>query len=224
MSQGRKAAFELGITIGAPTAVLWGLSDRLGAAPALMLALAFPVGWILWKAVQTRKIDKFALVVLFGLSVTGGVGLLHLDARWVAAKELLIPGLFATAMVGSVAAGAPALGPILDQLLDRDATQAALKEAHAEAGWASALVGATLQLAAILVLSGIAQAILTWWMLDAPPGSEEFNADLGRTNTIGFIAVTLPTLALSVLPLQRLLDRLEALTGVPLDKLMSSAS
>ena len=75
-----------------------------------------------------------------------------------------------------------------------------------------------------MLLSGIASATLAWWMLDAAPGSPDFNADLSRLNTVGFLFVNVPTIALSVLPLQRLLSRLEALTGRPLDELMPGAA
>lgn len=213
--------WELGVTVGAPTAVLWGLTERLGAAPALALALAFPVAWISWGIWRTRQIDRLAALALFGIAVTGGVGLLQLDARWVALKEFLVPGLFASLFLGSAATGGAAIAPVLAPLFDADALRAALAARGAEAAWSRAQRVASAQLGAILLASGVANGALAWWILDAPPGTEAFNADLSRLNTAGLIAVTLPTIGASLWPFQRLFQTLERLTGVPVDALMA---
>lgn len=217
---GKNVALELGVTVGAPTLILWGLTDRLGAAPALILALAFPLGWMLIGIARTRRIDRLALLALLGIGITGGVGLLQLDARWVALKEFLIPGMFAAIFAGSAAMGSPAIGGVLKEMLDPAATEAALAGKGAHAAWDSAIRACTWQLALIMLCSGVANAALAWWMLDAAPGTAEFNTDLSRLNTIGFLCVNLPTIAASMLPLQRLLTRLEGLTGVPIEDLM----
>ncbi len=222
--EGKNIALELGITVGAPTAVLWGLTDRLGAAPALVLALAFPLVWIVIGIVRNRKLDKLALLALVGIGITGGVGLLQLDARWVALKELLIPGMFAAIFIGSAAVGSPAIGGVIGELLDRDATDAALAAKGARPAWDAAIRVCTVQLGGVMLVAGVASALLAWWMLDAAPGSPEFNADLGRLNTVGFVCINLPTIGLSILPLQRLLGRLEGLTGRPLEELMPAAA
>jgi len=213
--------WELGVTVGAPTAVLWGLTERLGAAPALVLALAFPTAWIAWGVWRTRQVDRLAALALFGIAVTGGVGLLQLDARWVALKEFLVPGLFAGLFLGSAATGRSAVAPVLAPLFDADALATALAARDAQSAWHRAQRVASAQLGAVMLASGAANSALAWWILDAPPGSDAFNADLGRLNTLGLIAVTLPTLAMSIWPLQRLFQTLERLTGVPVDDLMA---
>lgn len=222
--EGKDVALELGITVGAPTVVLWTLTDRIGAAPALVLALAFPLVWIVVGIVRNRKLDKLALLALVGIGITGGVGLLQLDARWVALKELLIPGMFAAIFLGSAAIGSPAIGGVIGELLDRDATDAALAAKGTRPAWDGAIRRCTVEVGLVMLASGVANAALAWWMLDAAPGTPEFNTDLGRLNTVGFLCVNLPTIALAILPMQRLLTRLEGFTGRPLEELMPAAA
>ena len=73
---------ELLITIAAPALVLMQLSSasRLGAAGALLLALAFPLAWGGWGLWRERKLNLMASIGVVSTLLTGGIGLLALDA------------------------------------------------------------------------------------------------------------------------------------------------
>ena len=92
---------ELLITLIIPSLILMKLSgpENLGAVYALLLALAFPLGWGVRDYLLQRKLNLFAALGLISILLTGGIGLLQLDTRWLAVKEAAIPGLIGLAEV-----------------------------------------------------------------------------------------------------------------------------
>ena len=95
--------FEIVITIIVPAVVLMKLSGEanLGPLSALLLALAFPVGWGLWDGLRRRKLNWLSVLGVVSTLLTGGIGLLKLDAQWLAVKEAAGPGLIGLAVLGS---------------------------------------------------------------------------------------------------------------------------
>jgi len=67
---------DMAVSIVIPSIILMKLSGehRLGADGALVLALAFPLGWGLWELVRYRKFNWIALLGLVSVLLTGGIG------------------------------------------------------------------------------------------------------------------------------------------------------
>jgi len=89
------------ISIIIPSTILMKLSgdDALGATTALIVALAFPLGWGLFERIHYKKNNFFAVLGLISVLLTGGIGLLQLDSQWLAVKEAAIPGLISIAVL-----------------------------------------------------------------------------------------------------------------------------
>ncbi|MFD2450187.1 VC0807 family protein [Vogesella fluminis] len=106
---------ELIINIVIPSLVLMKLSAEqyLGSANALLLALAFPLGWGLYDLLRNRKTNFIAILGLVSILLTGGIGLLHLDAQWLAVKEAAIPGLIGIAVLVSTRTRYPLIKTVL---------------------------------------------------------------------------------------------------------------
>lgn len=94
---------ELLINIVIPSVILMKFSGEqdLGALPALLLALAFPLGWGAFDLARRRKVNLFAALGLVSILLTGGIGLLQLDTQWLAVKEAAVPGLIGLAVLVS---------------------------------------------------------------------------------------------------------------------------
>ncbi|OZB17683.1 MAG: hypothetical protein B7X55_05960 [Rhodobacterales bacterium 34-62-10] len=106
---------EVLIAVIVPSIILMQLSgpEDLGPVNALLLALAFPLGWgsrDLW--LQSR-INPFAVLGLVSIGLTGGIGLLELDAFWLAVKEAAIPGLIGLVVIGSTWTRYPLIRTVL---------------------------------------------------------------------------------------------------------------
>ncbi|MDO8958663.1 MAG: VC0807 family protein, partial [Rhodocyclaceae bacterium] len=91
---------ELTINLIIPSLILMNLSDPedLGPIKALLLALAFPLFWGARDLIGKGKINVIASLGLVSVLLTGGIGILHLDAQWLAVKEAAIPGLIGVAV------------------------------------------------------------------------------------------------------------------------------
>jgi len=94
---------DLLVSIAIPSLILMKLSgdEDLGATNALIAALAFPLGWGLFELVKYRKFNFIALLGLVSVLLTGGIGLLQLDLKWLAIKEAAIPAVIGLAVLGS---------------------------------------------------------------------------------------------------------------------------
>lgn len=80
---------DLLVSILIPSIILMKLSgpQELGASGALIIALAFPLGWGMFELLKYRKFNFIALLGLISVLLTGGIGLLQLDPQWLAVKE-----------------------------------------------------------------------------------------------------------------------------------------
>ena len=103
---------ELLVTLVIPSLILMKLSgpENLGAVQALLLALAFPLFWGARDLWRRRKLNLFATLGLVSVLLTGGIGLLQLDTRWLAVKEAAIPGLIGLAVAISALTRYPLIG------------------------------------------------------------------------------------------------------------------
>ena len=86
---------DLLVSIILPSIILMKLSgeEHLGAAGALITALAFPLAWGIFELLKYRKFNFIALLGLISVLLTGGIGLLQLDLKWLAIKEAAIPSI-----------------------------------------------------------------------------------------------------------------------------------
>ncbi len=84
---------DLAVSIIIPSIILMRLSgeDKLGPTGALLLALAFPIAWGLYDLTKNGVKNYVAILGVVSVLLTGSIGLLKLDAQWLAVKEAAIP-------------------------------------------------------------------------------------------------------------------------------------
>ena len=128
---------ELLITVALPALVLMQLSSasRLGPVGALQLALAFPLGYGGWRLLLERRVNLMAGLGVVSTLLTGGIGLLALDAQWLAVKEAAIPGVIGVAVLVSARTRHPLVRLLVFNrtLFDVDRVQQALRSRGTEA-------------------------------------------------------------------------------------------
>ena len=127
--------FEIAVTIIVPALILNYLSskERLGTTGALLLALALPLGWGLWDGLRRRKLNWLATLGVVSTLLTGSIGLLQLDAWWLAVKEAAVPSLIGLVIFGSAWSKAPLIRLLVfnASLFDVDKVHKALEERDA---------------------------------------------------------------------------------------------
>ena len=106
---------DLLVSIIIPSVILMKFSgdQHLGSVNALILGLAFPLGWGLFELIRYHKKNFIAVLGLVSVGLTGGIGLLELDAGWLAIKEAAIPAIIGLAVLASTRTKYPLVRTLL---------------------------------------------------------------------------------------------------------------
>jgi hypothetical protein len=215
---------ELGVTIVVPALVLMKLSgdDGLGRVGALLTALAFPLGWGLWDGWQRRRLNPFAALGVISTLLTGGIGLLELDARWLAVKEAAVPGLIGLVVAGSAWTGRPLIRLLIfnASVFDVDRIRAALTERRNTVPFELRLRTATLLLAGTFFFSSAANYLLARWVVTSPAGTEAFNHELGRLTLLSYPVIAVPSMLMMAGLMWWLAREARRLTGLTLGEML----
>ncbi len=211
---------ELMITMIIPSLILMKLSgpEDLGAVNALLLALAFPLGWGTRDLLARRKLNLFATLGVISLLLTGGIGLLQLDTRWLAIKEAAIPGLLGLAVAISAGSRYPLVRVLLftPALMDVERIQHALDERGNLPAFEARLRTATWMLACSFMFSSAMNYILATLIVTSPAGSAAFNEELGQLTLLSYPMIALPSMLIMMLALYYLARTIHTLAGLKL--------
>ena len=212
--------FEILITIIVPAVILMKLSGEssLGPTRALVLALAFPLGWGLWDGWKRRKLNWLSVLGVVSTLLTGGIGLLKLDAQWLAVKEAAVPGLIGLVVLGSNWTSWPLIRVLVfnPTLFDVDRVNAALEERRNVVPFELRLRTGTMLLAATFFFSAVMNYVLARWVVTSPAGSEAFNEELGRLTLLSYPIIAVPSMLMMMALLFWLARGAKALTGLDL--------
>jgi hypothetical protein len=213
---------ELGITILAPSLVLMQGNAWIGPVATLLLALALPLGWGLWQLSQRRSFGLMAGIGVVSTLLTGGIGLLQLDTRWLAVKEAAVPTVLGLIVAGSAWTRKPLIHALVfnPTLFDVAKVQQALASRGTGAQFAGKLRSATLMLAGTFFFSAVMNFVLARWLVTSPAGSDAFNQELGRLTMLSYPVIALPSLAMMVALLLWLGRCSKELAGLDLHDMM----
>ena len=200
-----------------PVIVLMQLSseERLGAAPALVLALAFPIGFGLRELWQRKKINGFSILGLVSVLLTGGIGLLELDPAYIAIKEAAVPGIIGVVVWGSRFTRFPVVEKILlnPKMMDLEKLYQTLNERQQTASFRRVINIAGNAVASAFFLSAALNYFLARMIVISPAGTEAFNNEIGRMTALSFPVIVLPTMIILMGAIFYLFKRIHTLTG-----------
>ena len=218
---------ELAITIIVPAVVLMKFSgaDSLGPLRALMLGLAFPLGWGLWDGWRRRKLSWLAVLGVVSTLLTGGIGLLALDAKWLAVKEAAVPSLIGIVILGSIWTNNPLIRMLVfnAQLFDVERVNQGLQSKGTTSLFEQRLRQSTAMLAGTFFFSAVANYVLTRWVVTSPAGTEAFNQELGRLTLLSYPIIAIPSMLMMMALLYWLARQAKALTGLSLGDMLHGA-
>ena len=217
---------DLLLTVVLPSAALEWLSEptRLGPIWALVIASLLPLGFGIYCYVTRSGLNFFSILGLVAVIVTGGLGLLKLDAFWFAIKEISVPVLLGLAFPMSHRWGRPLIESVLltPQLINRAALQRALVTPDHQQAFSSLLLRASWGMGSGMLISAAANYSLAMHLLGGKePGSEAFVKGVGTLNWAGFIIIGVPLFAVMFIVLVWFLRALQKLTGLDRDDLMN---
>ncbi len=220
------AFLELGITILIPALVLMKFSgpQDLGPIRALLVALAFPLAWGVWDGFKRHKLNWLAVLGVVSTLLTGGIGLLALDAKWLAVKEAAVPGLIGLVVLGSTWTRSPLIRMLVfnPSLFDVERVQKALDERNNRVPFEMRLRQGTMLLALTFFFSAVANYILARWVVNSPAGTEAFNQELGRLTLLSYPVIAIPSTLMMMALLYWLAREAKALTGLAIGDMLQS--
>lgn len=207
-----------------PTLILTKFSgdSQLGPQLGIVVALAFPIVYGVKDYFRLHKINFFSALGVFSVLMTGGMSLLEIDPKYIAIKEAAIPAAFGIATLISLKTKYPLVRIFLfnDMVMKTEVVHEALEQRGAEAAFDRALVVASAMLAGSFFLSSALNYILARIVLVSAPGTEAFNAELGKMTALSFPVIALPAMLVMMAALFYLFRQIKLLTQLELEDIL----
>ncbi len=217
---------DLLISIIIPSVILMKLSgdDKLGASAALIVALAFPVGYGLFELVFHGKRNVMALLGIISVLLTGGIGLLKIDAQWLAVKEAAIPLCIGVGVLVANKLGYPLVRKLLfnPALMDVERIDNELDKKQNRQQFETRLDKANLFLAGTFLFSAIMNYFLAKIIVTSESGSSAFNEELGRMTLLSYPVIAIPSMIMMLGIFWFIWRTVNRLTGLSLEEIMVS--
>lgn len=212
--------------IAAPSLILSKMStpERLGPEVALIVALLFPLGYGVWDYLQRKKLNFVSALGFVSTLLTGGFGLAKVDGLWFAVKEASVPAVIGLGVLLSMKSKRPLIREFLynDQVIDIPKVDAALAARGNQPAFERLLVQAGWLVTLSFLISAALNFVLARWLLTAPAGTPEFNAQLGKMQWMSWPVIVLPSMGMMMFALWRLLGGIKQLTGLELDQVFAA--
>ncbi len=218
---------EIAVTIVAPAIILMKFSgsEKLGPLMALLLALAFPFAWGIYDGWRRRKVNWLAVLGVVSTLLTGGIGLLELDAKWLAVKEAAVPSLIGIVILGSTWTRTPLIHLLVfnESLFDVERVNEGLARKGTRAPFEQMLRTATFLLSGTFFFSAVVNYFLSRWVVSSPAGTEAFNQELGRLPLLSYPLIAVPSTLMTLGLFFWLARNGRALTGLNLGEMLNGS-
>ncbi|EPA0509229.1 VC0807 family protein [Vibrio alginolyticus] len=190
--------FEILFNVFIPSFILMKFSgdEHLGTAMALVVALLFPIIYGGMDLVRNKKFNFISALGFISVLLTGGIGLLELDTRWLALKEALIPGLIGLAVLGSTFTRYPLMQKLVlnDTVLNLALINQRLKENGKIDAFERCLMSSNYLFASTFAFSSAMNYFLATWIVTSPSGTAAFNEELGKMTLYSYPMIAIPSM------------------------------
>ena len=209
------------LNIVVPVVILTRFSgdDWLGPVNGLLVALAFPLAYGLFDFYQRRTFNFLPVIGVVGILLTGGIGLLKLDPKWIAVKEAAVPLVIGLVVLGSLRTRFSLLAMLLNQVIDSAAVNAALDARGTRPAYEKRLVNGTMIVAASFFLSAFLNYVLARLVVVSSPGTTAFNEELGKMTALSFPVISVPAIIILTIAIFYTVFGIRRLTGMELERI-----
>jgi len=217
---------SLGINIVIPAVILMKFSGEsaLGPVGGLVVALAFPLGYGVYDFSRRREWNFVSILGFVSILLTGGIGLLALDPKWIAVKEAAVPATIGIAVLLSLRTRFPIIRTFLynDKVIRVQDVDVALERAGNRAAFEQTLVHASWMLAGSFFLSSVLNFVLAKLIVKSQPGTTAFNEELGRMTALSYPVIVIPSMLIMIATLWYLFHRIQRLTELDLEQILKT--
>lgn len=200
--------------------------DQLGPTMALIIALAFPIGYGLYELLINGQKNFMALLGVISVLLTGGIGLLKIDAQWLAVKEAAIPLCIGIGVLVANKLGYPLVRKLLfnPNIMNVDKIHNVLDENKTREQFDARLDKANTLLAGTFLFSAVMNYMLAKIIVKSESGSSAFNEELGRMTLLSYPVIAIPSMIMMLAIFWFIWRTVNKLTGLSLEEIMVTAS
>ena len=218
---------DLVVSIIIPSVILMKFSgeQHLGPTGGLLVALAFPVIYGLYDLVTTGTRNWVAVLGVVSVLLTGGIGLLKLDPKWLAVKEAAIPLAIGIGVLVAKKMGFPLINKLLlnPSVMNVDRIDAALQANKTKPEFTSRLDKANYLLAGTFLFSAVMNFVLAKSIVTSDAGTEAFNEELGRMTLLSYPVIAIPSMIMMFAIFYFIWRTINRLTGLKLEEVLVGA-
>ncbi len=198
--------------------------ERLGPVFSVILALSFPLAYSIYDFAKRRDFSFITGLGFVSTLLTGIFVIYQLPTKWIAVKEASIPFLIGSAILFSMRSSSPLVKKVLynDSIINVDLVEARLESHHQKSGFEKLLEQSSYLLAGSFLLSAILNFTLARYLLVGSPGTPEFNEQLGKMHAMSWPVIALPSTAILMFALWRLMKGIESLTGLTMEEVLKN--
>jgi len=191
---------EILVNVVIPSVILMKLStpERLGTVNALILALSFPIIYGGWDLLRNRHVNYIAILGLVSVFLTGGIGLLKLDVKWLAIKEATIPAVIGLAVVITGFTRSPLVKKLIFNplIMATEKIQAKLDSESKAELFDQKLRFANHCLAGTFAFSAVMNYVLAKVIVTSDAGTVAFNEELGKMTFLSYPMIAIPSMVM----------------------------
>lgn len=200
-----------------------------GATIALVLALAFPIGYGLYDLIKSHRKNWISVLGIVNILFTGGLALLNLTGFWFAVKEAAFPFIIGLGVFISAFNQRP-LAEILflnERVLHINLVKLKLEEKGASEKLRKHLKLSTLFLSGSFFFSSLLNFLLAQWIFTDPsPSLSELekstllNDQIAQMTWLSFIVIAIPSMIILLGILWHLIEGIKKYTGLTLSEVI----
>jgi hypothetical protein len=206
-----------------PTIVLTKFSteNRLGPLWGLLVALVFPVGYGIYDLITRKKTNVLSILGFVSVLLSGGLALSKVGGMGFAIKDALLPAIIGLAVLLTLRTKTPLVRELLynDSIIDVPRVDAALEARGHREQFDVLLRRASIGLALTFLASAPINFFLALYILKSPPGTPEFNAELGKMHWVGPLVIAVPSMIALMMVFLKLMNGLAHLSGLTQDEI-----
>lgn len=210
----------------APSVVLMGLSkDKyLGPLWGMIVALIFPLGYGLYDLIVRRKTNFLSVFGVISVLVSGSLWIAKVGGLGFAVKDAVLPTVLGITVLMSMKSKSSLVKEIFfnEQFMDVARVETALAERGEQAGFERLLRRASFGLAFTFIATAPVNFALALYVLRSPPGTPEFNAELGKMHWLAPLVIAVPSVGAIMIVFTKLIGGLEKLTGLTQDEIFKA--
>ncbi|HYC73196.1 MAG TPA: VC0807 family protein [Opitutaceae bacterium] len=215
---------NLACNVAVPVFLLTKGQKLLGLDPkvALLIALAFPLGYGVADFVRRRNFNVLSALGFASTLATGGLSLLQLEPFWFAVKEASVPLLIALAVLLTRHSKSSILRAMMlnEEVVNLPRINEALQARRREADFERLLDSTNWLIIGSFIFSAVLNFALARMIITTTAADPEFNLQLGKLTGLSYIVIAVPSIGISVFALWRMFRRLSGLTGLGLEELL----